>query len=69
MKTYSFDVHLVLAKCYHIKANSPEEAEKKINDLVNSGEVSVYTDGFETTDDVEVACSGEENEDGEIEYY
>lgn len=68
MKKYAVDVHWVLAKCYLIKANSPEEAEKKINDLVNSGEVSVHTDRFETTD-IDVECSGEENEDGEIEYY
>lgn len=67
-KIYSVDVHWDLAKCYEIEASSREEAEKKITELINKGGVNVHTDGFEATEDVEVHCSGEEGEDGEIEY-
>ena len=69
MKTYAVDVHWDVAKCYDIEANSKEEAEKKIWDMINSGDVCVWKDGYEATDDIEVKCSGEENENGEIEYY
>lgn len=69
MKTYAVDVHWDVAKCYNIKANSKDEAEKKIWDMINRGGVCVWTDGYEATDDIEVACSGEEDENGEIEYY
>ena len=69
MKTYAVDVHWDVAKCYDIEANSKEEAEKKIWDMINSGDVSVWKDGYETTDDIEVVCSGEEDENGDIEYY
>lgn len=68
-KTFAVDVHWTLAKVYEVKATSREEAEKKIQALVNAGEVNVYKDGFETTDDVEVKCSGEEGKDGKIEFY
>ena len=37
MKTYAVDVHWDVAKCYDIEANSKEEAEKKIWDMINSG--------------------------------
>ena len=69
MKTYAVDVHWDVAKCYDIEANSKEEAEKKIWDMINSGAVCVWKDGYETTDDIEVECSGEEDENGDIEYY
>ena len=69
MKTYAVDVHWDVAKCYNIKANSQAEAEKKIWDIIKKGNINVLTDGFEATDDIEVECSGEENENGEIEYY
>lgn len=69
MKTYAVDVHWCVAKCYNIKANSQDEAEKKIWDMIKKGDVCVWTDGFESTNDVEVECSGEENDDGKIEYY
>ena len=69
MKTYAVDVHWDVAKCYEIEANSQKEAEEKIWDMINSGDVCVWKDGYETTDDIEVVCSGEEDENGEIEYY
>ena len=69
MKTYAVDVHWTVAKCYYIEANSQKEAEEKIWDIINKGDVNVWVDGYETTDDIEVNCSGEENENGEIEYY
>ena len=68
MKTYAVDVHWDVAKCYDIEANSKEEAEKKIWDMINSGDVGVWKDGYEATDDIEVVCSGEEDENGDIEY-
>ena len=69
MKTYAVDVHWDVAKCYNIEANSQEEAEAKIWDIIKKGNINVWTDGFEATDDIEVNCSGEENENGEIEYF
>ena len=69
MKTYAVDVHWDVAKCYEIEANSQKEAEEKIWDIINKGDVNVWADGYETTDDIEVKCSGEEDENGDIEYY
>ena len=69
MKTYAVHVHWDVAKCYEIEANSQKEAEEKIWDIINKGDVNVWVDGYETTDDIEVECSGEEDENGEIEYY
>ena len=69
MKTYAVDVHWDVAKCYEIEANSQKEAEEKIWDIINKGDVNVWVDGYETTDDIEVKCSGEEDENGGIEYY
>lgn len=67
-KRYAVDVHWVVAKCIEVYAPSREEAEMQIWDRIWNGEMCVWSDGFEATDDVEVTCSGEENEDGEIEY-
>lgn len=69
MKKYAVDVHWDVAKCYEIEANSQKEAEEKIWDIINKGDVNVWVDGYETTDDIEVECSGEEDENGEIAYY
>ena len=69
MKTYAVDVHWDVAKCYSIEANSQKEAEDKIWDIISKGNLNVWSDGFEATDDIEVRCSGEENENGEIEYF
>ena len=49
MKTYAVDVHWDVAKCYEIEANSKEEAEKKMWDIINRGDVNVWVDGYETT--------------------
>lgn len=69
MKKYAVDVHWDVAKCYNIEANSQAEAEEKIWDMINKGNINVWNDGFEATDDIEVECSGEEDENGEIAYY
>ena len=69
MKKYAVDVHWDVAKCYEIEANSQKEAEAKVWDIINKGDVNVWVDGYETTDDIEDECSGEENENVEIEYY
>ena len=69
MKKYAVDVHWDVAKCYNIEENSQAEAEEKIWDIIKKGNINVWTDGFEATDDIEVECSGEEDENGEIKYY
>ena len=69
MKTYRVDVNWNVAKCYDIEANSQKEAEAKVWDIINSGDVNVWVDGFKITDDIEVKCNGEEDENGEIEYF
>ena len=48
---------------------SADEAQKKIQDMVDRGDVCVWTDGFEATDDCEVKTSGEEKNDGSLEFY
>ena len=76
-KKYAIDVHCDLAKCYEIEAESREDAEeivwKKILKILSQPNPypihALIAEGFETTDDAEVTCSGEENEDGEIEYF
>jgi hypothetical protein len=76
-KKYAVDVHCDLAKCFVVEAASQKDAEDKVwkkirkilaqpnphplNDLV--------AEGFETTDDAEVTCSGEEDKNGEIQYF
>jgi phosphoribosylformylglycinamidine (FGAM) synthase PurS component len=77
MKTYAVDVHIDVAKCYRIQAESKEDAERKVEEAVQAllyrptPEVlpELEASGYETTDDYEVGCSGESNENGEIEYY
>ena len=76
-KKYAVDVHCDLAKCIVVEASSPEEAEdmvwEKIRKILGQPNPhplnGLIAEGFETTDDAEVTCSGEENEDGEIEYF
>lgn len=76
-KKYAVDVHCDIAKCLVVEAASRKDAEDKVwkkirkilaqpnpyplNDLV--------AEGFETTDDAEVTCSGEEDKNGEIQYF
>lgn len=69
-KTFAVDVHWDVAKVFEIEAETPEEAEAIMQKRINAGEVCVWTDGFETTDDTEVKVSGEVNPDtGETEFY
>ena len=77
VKKYAVDVHCDLAKCIVVDASSRKEAEdmvwEKIRKILAQPNPHPLNDliaeGFETTDDAEVTCSGEENEDGEIEYF
>lgn len=68
-RTFVVDVHWDVHKSYEVKAKSKAAAQKQIDDLVDSGEVCVWTDGFEAGEVEEIRVSGEENEEGEIEYY
>lgn len=68
MKKYSVDIHCTIAKNVVVEAKTREDAEKQIWDKIQSGKVCVWTDGFEATDDVEVNCVGEENDEGNIKY-
>lgn len=76
VKKFAVDVHCDLAKCYEVEATSRDEAEdmvwekiRKILAQPNPHPLNgLIAEGFETTDDAEVTCSGEENEDGEIQY-
>lgn len=68
-KTYLVDVHWDVAKVFKVEATSAEEAEKKMEEIINKGGVSVWTDGFQATDDVEWKTSGEIGKDGVEEYY
>lgn len=66
---FAVDVHWDVARSYEVEAESREEAQKIIQAKVDAGEICVWTDGFETTDDVEVRTSGEETKEGEIQYF
>ncbi len=68
-QSFAVGVHWDVTKIFKVKATSREEAKKKVNDMVNAGEVCVWTDGFEATGDVEVSCSGVYQEDGHIEFF
>ena len=63
------DVHWDVARGYEVEAESREEAQKIIQDKVDAGEICVWTDGFEATEDVEVFTSGEEKVNGSIEFF
>lgn len=67
-KTFAIDVHFDLARSFEVKAQTEEEAEKIIEDMITSGDLT-YTDNFEQTDDYECRCSGKENAEGMIEYF
>ena len=76
-KKYAVDVHCDLAKCIVVEATSRKEAEdivweriRKILAQPNPRPMNdLIAEGFETTDDAEVTCSGEEDENGEIQYF
>jgi len=67
-KTYAVDVHWDVARSFEIEATSREEAVQEMNARIDKGQVCVWTDGFEATEDVECECNGEENESGDIEF-
>lgn len=58
-KKFSVCVHWALEKYYEVSARDEFEAENKIRSLINSGEVNVYKDGYETCDDIDVFSCGE----------
>ena len=66
---FSVDVFWTVARSFEIEARSRKEAQKKVQGMIDRGDVCVWTDGFEATDDVEVRTSGEEKTDGEIQYF
>jgi len=69
MKKYAVDVHWTVARTYEVTASSREEAEEQMLARIARGEVCVWTDGFEATEEVECSCHGEENPaTGEIEF-
>jgi len=68
-RTFVVDVHWDVAKSYEIEAASRKDAEKKMNKIISMGQVCVWTDGFEATDDVEVKCSGTVDKSGNHRYF
>ena len=44
-------VDWTVRKDFEVEAKSKEEALQKVRDKIDKGEVCVWTDGFETTDD------------------
>ena len=66
---FMVDVHWDVARTYEVEAESADEAQKIIQAKVDAGDVCVWTDGFEATDDCEVRTSGEEKNDGSLEFY
>jgi len=51
LKRYEVEVRWTVKKVYDVDAWSKKEAAQKIRGLVDSGEVCVWTDGFEASDD------------------
>ncbi len=66
---FEVDVFWVVAKSYEVEATNRKEAQKIVQDMVDRGDVSVWSDGFEATDGVEVRTSGEELKNGMIEHF
>ncbi len=69
MKRYAVDVHLDIARCYEVEAESQDEAEHHVRELVFAKGFNPLKEGFEQTEDYEVTCSGEADENGEMEYF
>jgi hypothetical protein len=65
MTTYYVDVYRTLAKVVEIEADSPEEAEQKAIDNLDSTVWHLQ----DLTDDAETSVSGQLNAKGEREYY
>ena len=55
---YSVKVTWAVEKEYTIEASNRAEAEKKVKDMIDRGEVCVWTDGFTAGDEVKVTVNG-----------
>ena len=53
---YKVEVRWSVRRVYDIEAESEGDAVEKIRGLVDSGEVCVWTDGFEASDDNGEPC-------------
>ena len=69
MKKYAVDVHLDFARCYEVEAESREDAERKVREMVFVNGFNPLKEGFEQTEDWEVTCSGEIDENEMMEYF
>lgn len=58
MKEYDVEVSLPVFKTYRVKASDPETARAKVERIVNSGEVCVWTDGFYTQAGTDYSITG-----------
>lgn len=67
-KRYVVDVYWTMARPFEVVAKSQEEADDIVNEMFSKGEFRI-SDGFEPLEEIETNVSGEENENGEIEYY
>ena len=68
-KKYAIDVHWDFARSYEVEAESREDAERKVEEMVLADGFNPLRNGFEKLEDFEVACSGESNEYSEMEYF
>lgn len=66
---FSVAVYWTVQRSYEVEAESKEEAQRKIQEKVDKGEVSVWTDGFEAGDDVTVETQGVAKQNGEWEWF
>ena len=67
---FAVDVHVDLVKVCYVEAESAYEAEHKVEkEIYGSIRNMEFPCGFEVSDDVEIDASGEELEDGSIQYY
>lgn len=73
-KLYAIDVHVTTGVCLRIEADSADEAEsiaeaKVIAAVMDGGMPALVRMGFDYSEEIETHCSGEADENGEIEYY
>lgn len=71
-RMYAVDVFWLVGKSYEVSATSRKDAQKQIQKMVDSGDVSVWSDGFTATevlDEVLVTTSGEETKNGDMTYF
>ena len=64
--TYLVDVYRTLGQTVRVRADSRDQAEERIDEMINDG--SVQWDLSQLTDDIETEVCGQVNADGE-EYY